>query len=166
MPKLQLIVSSLDKQHNRIAFDCGEPELNDYLKKLANQHIKTNISRTFVVTTVADDKNILGFYTLSAGSVAFQNIPSKFKKIARYPIPIIRLGRLAVDKQSQGKRIGEFLLMDALHRCASHAEEIGIFGVVVDAKHQKAKDFYLKYGFCELTDFVLTLSLIIKNEGV
>jgi predicted GNAT family N-acyltransferase len=153
-------ITTLNNQHDRSNFDCGDSALNNYLKTLASQHIKTNISRTFVATTLVNSAKILGFYTLSAGSIAFDSLPDKLPK---YPIPIIRIGRLAVEKQLQGQGVGEYLLMDALHRCASHAKEIGIYGVVVDAKHQKAKNFYLKYGFVELTKSPLTLFVSIKD---
>lgn len=164
MPKSTWIVNLLNNEHNRTHFDCGEIVLNDYLQKLAGQHSKSNISKTFIATTSDDPEKILGFYTLSTGSITFDSLPQQFKKLPKYPIPILRIGRLAVDKSWQGQGIGEYLLMDALNRSATHAKEIGMIGVVVDAKHEAAKNFYLKYGFCELNNSPLTL--IIPTQDI
>lgn len=164
MSKSTWIVNVLNNKHNRTNFDCGEIVLNDYLQKLAGQHSKSNISKTFIATTSNDPEKIVGFYTLSAGSISFDSLPQQLNKLPRYPIPILRIGRLAVDKSCQKQGIGEYLLMDALYRCASHAQEIGMVGVVVDAKNETAKNFYLKYGFYELTNSPLTL--IIPTQDI
>lgn len=156
-------ILSLDSQQDRTRFDCGEPPLNDYLQKFSFQHKKSNLSRTFVITLLDDPNQILGFYTLSAGSITFNQLPEKMGKFPRYPIPIVRIGRLAIDKTVQGMRLGESLLMDALCRCTALAEEIGIVGVVVDAKHEKARQFYLKYGFYELSETPLSLIIPIRE---
>lgn len=163
MTKSVWSINLLSSKHNRANFDCGEIILNDYLQKLAGQHSKTNISRSFVAISLDNPDKVMGFYTLSAGSLAFDNLPQKFKKLPKYPIPIIRIGHLAVDKSMQGQGIGEYLLMNALHRSASHCEEIGAVGVVVDAKHETAKNFYLKYGFCELNNSPLTLIIPMQD---
>ncbi len=164
MSKLTWSITLLNDNHERQAFDCGEIELNEYLQKFSGQHARTNISRTFIVTKSSDLTKVLGFYTLSTGSIGFANVPVLFKnKLPRYPIPVVRIGRLAVDCSTQGQGLGEYLLMDALHRCVVHATELGIFGVVVDAKHEKAKNFYFKYGFHPLTDYPLTLILPIQE---
>lgn len=164
MSDLTWTITILTSYHKRTAFDCGEIVLNNYLHQLANQHAKNNISRTFIATSADKPEDISGFYTLSAGSIALNNMPSKLqKKLPQYPILIARIGRLAVNKSIQGQGLGEYLLMDALHRCALLAEEIGIVGVIVDAKHEKAKNFYLKYGFCTLTNSPLTLFIPIQD---
>lgn len=164
MPKTHWLVTPLGRDHQRHSFDCGEPALNNYLMQLAGQHAKNNISRTFVAVSDVSVKLILGFYTLSAGNISFNNLPVKLqKKLPKYPVPIARIGRLATDKSSQGLGLGEYLLMDALQRCTSLSKEIGIIGVVVDAKHEKAKAFYLRYGFFELTDTPLTLFIPVQD---
>jgi predicted GNAT family N-acyltransferase len=136
--------------------------LNEYLQKFATQHSKNDISKTYVLISEEFKQKVLGFYTLSAGSISFEKLPEGLK-VPKYPVPIARIGRLAIDSLVQGKGMGEYLLMDALNRCAIHSEAIGIFGVVVDAKHDKAKEFYAQYGFFELTDTPLTLILKLQN---
>lgn len=148
-------LEKLHKRHNREYFDCGEVELNDYLKRYASQDMKRNISRTFVAIS-HNSPDILGFYSLSMGAIGFHELPQT-KKLPKYPIPVARLTRLGVDKSSQGKGLGEYLLMAALKRCYDVSQEIAMYGVVVDAKHEAAKNFYVKYGFKELTTQPLTL---------
>ena len=157
-------ISLLSKHHHRANFDCGDDELNNYLKYYAGQHIKQHMSKTFVASPIDCIEQVLGFYALSAGHIVFEELLSQWqKKLPRYPIPIARIGRLAINQQHQGEGIGEYLLMDALYRCASLIEQIGLVGVVVDAKHESAKAFYQKFGFVELTYSPLTLVLPITN---
>jgi GNAT superfamily N-acetyltransferase len=164
MPKTHLFTTVLNSTHKRDAFNCSEPELDNYLKHYARQHAKNNISRTFIAAPQTDPTQVLGFYTLSAGSIIFDDLPIKLqKKLPKYPIPIARIGRLAVDTKVHGQGIGEYLLMDALYRCTALANEIGIVGVAVDAKNKKAKTFYLKYGFYELTNTPLKLFIPLQD---
>lgn len=148
-------LEKLHKRHHREHFDCGEVELNDYLKRYASQDMKRNIGRTFVAVSL-NSLDVLGFYSLSMGSIEFHELPQA-RKLPKYPIPVARLTRLGVDKSAQGKGLGEYLLMAALKRCYDISQEIAMFGVVVDAKHEKAKKFYIKYGFEALTARPLTL---------
>lgn len=145
----------LHKQHHREHFDCGETPLNDYLKHYARQDIKRNLGRTWVAVSPYSQE-VLGFYSLSMGSIEFHELPQA-KPLPKYPIPVARLTRLGVDKSSQGQGLGEYLLMAALKRCYDISQEIAMFGVVVDAQHEKAKKFYVKYGFAALTTRPLTL---------
>jgi GNAT superfamily N-acetyltransferase len=162
--KFHWVLELLGPKHDRNSFDCGEPALNHYLQQLARQHAKKNISKTFVVVSKPSPTQILGFYTLSTGSIVrdFLSLADR-KKLPNYPIPIARIGRLAIDKSIQGQGLGEELLKNALHRCVNLSKEIGLYGVVVDAKHEKAKAFYLKFGFCELIEHPLTLYLPIST---
>lgn len=151
-------IEPLAASHNRKDFDCEEPPLNNYLRQYACQHAASNVSRTFVATSDADPARILGYYTLSMGSLTKTNLPIALqKKLPNFPIPIARLGRLAVDVTAQGKGMGEDLLMHALRRCIALSDEIGMLAVVVDAKHDKAKQFYLRYGFEELPELPMVL---------
>src|SRR5574337_170567 len=164
MSHLDCSIIKLNNIHDKKSFDCGDVALNDYLQKYSGQHTKSNISRTFVAVASTCQKKVLGFYTLSAGHIAFGDLSEKLqKRLTQYCIPVARIGRLAVDKTVQKQGFGRYLLMNALLRCAQQAEELGIFGVIVDAKHQEAKNFYLKYGFSELTYSPLTLIISIKN---
>jgi GNAT superfamily N-acetyltransferase len=160
----------LDKSHKREDFQCNdEPVLEKYLKQLAGQDAKKNLARIYVAMPESEMSRILGFYTLSMAHLMFEELPVEVKK-NKYPesyqIPVARLGRLAVDSRSQKQGIGEALLMNALCRALQISEAVGAVGVVVDAKHEKAKAFYQKYGFVELTTKPLTLLILmgtIKN---
>lgn len=157
-------IAALNSKHIKTAFDCGEAALNNYLQQFASQHAKSKVSKTFVATSLDESEKVIGFYTLSAGSIAFNHLPDELqKKLPRYPIPVARIGRLAIDKSVQKQGLGKHLLMDALYRCARLTEEIGITGVVVDAKHEKAKLFYQQYGFTELSNLPLTLFTPIQT---
>lgn len=154
-----VIVPFDSKNQDRQQFHCGEPELDNYLRKYAGQHVKANLSRTFVAVLNHAPQRIIGFYSLSMAQVAFDEIPQEMsRKLPKYPIPVARLGRLAVDTNFQGKGIGAALLMNALARCAGIArQDIAANGVIVDAKHERAQRFYQKYGFITLTAKPLTL---------
>jgi predicted GNAT family N-acyltransferase len=156
---LEWIITQLDKKHHsRAEFDCSEPALNEYLQKFASQNAAQDISRTFVMVSVANPQTIFGFYTLTVGQIDFESLSANLtKRIPRYPIPIARLARLGIDKNVQGQHLGQKLLMNALRRCVQTSQEIGLFGIVVDAKHEQAKRFYQKYGFAEIHNQPLTL---------
>lgn len=142
-------------------FDCGVEELNTYLKRFAKKNDKLGIGRTYVLLKNA---RVLGFYTVGMAQIEFNALPkSSQDKLPRYPIPAIRIGRLAVDLSDQGKGLGEILLMNALTRCLRVSEEIAVFAVIVEAKNQQVKDFYLKYGFIPLEEHKLSLFLPIST---
>ena len=163
MSRMRWIFSPLDKSFNKSAFDCGKPQLNEYLKKYAWQNQKRRYSITFVAT-IENTKEIAGYYCTSASSIEFAKIPDAVnKKLPKYPAPVMLIGQLAVDKNMQGKGLGKLLLMDALSRAVRISSEIGIFAVIVDAMDQQAKDFYLKYGFIPLKDAEFSLILPIKT---
>lgn len=146
--KLEFVIEFLDKKHRRENFDCGEESLNDFLKKYARQNNEKGLGRTFVAV-LPNETEVLGYYTLSSGSVSFEVIP---KKLPRYPIPTAHLGRLATDLKMRGQGLGELLLMDALERTVLVAAEIGIYAVELYALTENAKKFYLRYGFVSLKD--------------
>lgn len=108
-------------------------------------------------------KQVEGYYTLSSGAVARETLPEK--RLPRYPIPVVLLARLAVDQRTQGQRLGERLLLDALTRCSQLSGYIGIYAVVVDALNERARNFYLKYGFVPVQDDAQRLYLSILEIG-
>ncbi|MFN7734055.1 MAG: GNAT family N-acetyltransferase [Pirellula sp.] len=140
----------LGNQHDRMAFDCGVPALNIYLQKFAKQDMKRKAAAAFVLVGRTDPNRILGFYTLSATSVALSVLPDELtRKLPRYPvIPAILVGRLARDIHYPG--IGAFLLLDAIARCVRAAKEIAASLIVVDSKGAAATRFYGKFGFLSL----------------
>lgn len=145
-------VELLDEGHDRGSFDCGEPTLNLFLQAHAGQNARRDISRTFVARR-EEDAAIAGYYTLSSGGVEFAHLPEKMaKRLPRYPIPVAHLGRLAVDLRFQGRGLGGWLLVDALKRVVSLADQIGIHAVTVHALHERAAEFYRAFGFIALRD--------------
>ena len=145
-------IEPLSDQHDRGEFSCGKPSLDSYFHFQAKQHAKKGISRTFVICPVADSR-VLGFYTLVASSVAFEELPTSLsKKLPKHPIPVILLARLAVDKSYQGRGIGSELLMDAFTRAVSISLQLGVYGIHVHALDADAASFYAKYGFAALPD--------------
>lgn len=106
----------------------------------------------FVLTD--DGRTIAGYYSLSQFSVKLGELPSEIaNRLPKYPVvPASLIGRLAVDKRFRGKGIGELLLMDALARCLAVSKQVACAAVIVDAKDESAKSFYMKYGFMELPE--------------
>ncbi len=157
------VVEQLSKRHRRDGFDCGESPLNEFFKRYATQNAKRGLSQTYVAVLPPDRKS-LGYYTISSGSIGFRDLlEADRKKLPQYPIPVVLLARLAVDKQAQGKGLGEHLLMDALSRSARVADEIGVYAVAVDAISDNARRFYEKYGFKSLKDHKLHLFMGVKD---
>lgn len=146
-------VEPLQKNHSRESFSCGHAALNQYLQQQARQDAKNQVTATFVA--VAPPANqVLGYYSLSASSINAADLPPDLaKKLPRYPLlPVTLLGRLAIDKTHKGQGLGQFLLMDALHKSLQTATVIAAMAVVVDAKDASAAAFYQRYGFLPLTD--------------
>jgi len=153
----------LDDSHDRTRFDCGQPRLNDYLQKYAMQNIKKGYAMTFVATPL-EDKAVVGYYSASASSIEFVNLPEVVRKgLPKYPAPAMLIGQLAVDREMQGQGLGEVLLMHALSRAVRVAAEMAIFAIRVDASDEQAGNFYLRYGFVPLQDSPLSLILPIKT---
>jgi len=153
-----VIVVPLSDRHDRSQFDCGEPSLNLYLQRYAGQHDRRGFGRTYVAVSEAS-VSVSGYYTISSGSVGFETVP---ENLPHHPVPIVLLGRLAVDRRSQGQGVGELLLVDALRRAQRAADELGIYAVAVEALSDRARSFYVSFGFCALTDDRMHLYLPIK----
>lgn len=155
-------VESLTSRHELAGFDCGKPPLNAFLQKHAMGNQALGVSQTFVAVRPGGAR-VDGYYAVSAGSVKFASGDEKFRRgLPRYPIPVGHIGRLAVDKPSQGQGLGEMLLFDAFERILRAADVIGIHAVEVWAKDEDAKGFYLKYGFEALADDPFHLYVSIK----
>jgi GNAT superfamily N-acetyltransferase len=137
----------LNKSHDRSRFSCGVEALDRYLKERASQEAARKIAAPFVV--VDGENAVIGYYTLSATGVDVGEWPEDIaRRLPRYPVtPATLLGRLAVDEHHRGRGLGEYLLLDALFRSWSLADHIGSAAVVVDAKDDSARSFYLRYGF-------------------
>lgn len=152
-------ITQLAATHNRADFDCGEESLNDFLKRFARQNSEKGLGRTYVAVK-GNEQQIYGYYTISSGALSFDTVP---ENLPRYPVPVVHLGRLAVDKSAHGQRLGQALLADALKRAESIADHLGIYAVEVYALNENARQFYLKFGFIELQDDRSHLYLSIKK---
>jgi GNAT superfamily N-acetyltransferase len=155
-------VEPLSRRHDRTEFDCGNEDLNVFLKQFAGQNEDRGLSRTFMMTE-SGEVRVIAYHCISSGAVSFEEMPEK--RLPRYPIPVVHLGRLAVDLHHQGKGLGEFLLMDALKRAQMVSEQIGVYAVEVRAIDEGARRFYVKYGFTELKDDKLHLYLPMSVVG-
>lgn len=146
-------VEPFDKaKHQRGSFYCGEPSLDDFLRTLVTQYDKRRIGKTFVAVRPGDS-TVLGYYTLASSALAFAHFPpATAKRLPKHPLPVVLLGRLAVDQLIQGVGLGETLLMDALRRSLDLSKSLGVFAVEVVAINDRAVAFYAKYGFMPLLD--------------
>jgi len=150
---MKYLTVPLSTKHNRGPFESGTDLLDRYFKHQAKQDVERKLSACFVYET-ADRNEIIGYYTLSSASIPQEIIPQEFRK--RLPksyssIPVILLGRIAIDKRSQGKGVGKMLLIDALKRCHSTSYTLGSFAVVVDPIDGHAVKYYQRFGFVELS---------------
>ena len=140
-----LSLQPLAQVHDLAAFDCGQPLLNDWLKRRAFSNQVTGASRTFVL--VGERNQVLGYYALAAGAVAHADDAGSVRRNMPDPIPVMVLGRLAVDLSCQGRQYGSALLRDAVLRTVNVSENIGIRALLVHALDDQARDFYLRRGF-------------------
>ena len=134
--------------HNRAGFDCGSEPLNRYLKTLATQHRAKGIATTFVLIGSAEPSGILGYYALSAAALSFESLADADRKgQPAYPIPAVRIGRLAAATSVRSKGFGELLLQNAIKRILQSRDTLGVNAVIVEAKGAAAEGFYRRYGF-------------------
>ncbi len=154
--KLDLI--PVARTHQKAAFDCGYPELNDYLRLYALKNDRLSIGKTFVA--IDAEKAVIGYVTLTSAQIEARTLPAAMRaKLPRYPVPAFRIAKLAVDRQFQGKGVGAWLLRKSLEKALAVSAEVGLYAVIVDAQDDVAKAFYLKYGFIALGEYPLTLFL-------
>jgi GNAT superfamily N-acetyltransferase len=156
-------VQPFAKDHERAGFSCGSPALDDFIRTRVSQYEKRRLGKTFVAVPIAS-KQVIGFYTLAAGGVSFEHLPSDAaRKLPKHPVPVVLLARLAVDQAAQGRGLGEGLLLDALQRTLDLSSSLGVHAVEVDALNDRAAAFYRKYGFTPLLDEALHLYLPIST---
>ncbi len=160
---MTLNIEVLSKYHNRNTFDCGDIELNNYLQKIARQHITKGISKTFVLVDMNNPKEIIAYMSMIVCEVLTDSIPHPWKK--KYPkrIPAAKLARLAVSIKHQRKGYGEILLIDAIQKTLTVSENMGIAGLFVDAKHEQAKEYYNQFGFISFPEQLDNLFLPLSS---
>jgi GNAT superfamily N-acetyltransferase len=149
-----------DSVHDCMAFDCGVPPLNDWLKRRARGNALTGATRTYVA---CDGLRVAGYYALAAGAVDVTAAPGRFRRNMPDPIPIVVLGRLAIDRTSQGGGLGRALFRDAGQRVLQAADIIGVRGLLVDAISDDAKAFYLALGMVESPLSPMTLMVTLQD---
>ena len=147
----------LGASHLLDEFDCGEASLDEWLKRRALANQLSGASRTFVV----NDRNnrVYGYYALAAGAVAHQAATSSVRRNMPDPVPVMVLGRLAVDRRAQGVKLGASLLQDAVNRAIAVSHNAGVRALLVHALNDRAKQFYRHYGFQESPQHPMTLML-------
>jgi GNAT superfamily N-acetyltransferase len=148
------------RKHDRASFDCGEPAMNEFLQKHARQSHEKGAAKTFLAISRVDGKTILGIYSLCPACVEYARSPEIVRKgLARYEVPVFRLGRLAVSRPFQGQGLGGQLLLAAGRRCLLAATEVGGVALLIDAKNDRAAGWYASYGAVPLADAPLSLLL-------
>lgn len=146
--------------HDREDFACGIPALDEYIRRFAEQHRRRGISSVYVVTDSAEPGRILGYYTLSAVEVDGRRlVEADRKKLPRYPVPCFRMGRLACRSDQRGRGLGKVLIGCAVDRCLKARTQVAAYALIVDAKDDAAKAFYMHFGFKSLLDARMTLYL-------
>jgi GNAT superfamily N-acetyltransferase len=150
----------IGRKQDREAFDCGEKALNEFLRRYARQNHESGGAKTFVAINDADNKTVIGFYSLSPASVDYARTPEMVRRgLARHDVPGFRLARLAVDRRLQGQGIGGQLLLAAGRRCLLASAEVGGVVLVIDAKNKRVAEWYANYGAMPQLDAPLSLIL-------
>lgn len=151
--------------HERASFSCGIPELDKYLHLQARQDVKRKVAAPFVMLDQA--RRVIGYYTLSAYGIRLAELPPDVaKKLPKYPlIPATLLGRLALSTEHQGQKLGQVLLMDALHRSWKNTAEVASVGVVAEAIDESARNFYLHHEFRPLAGHSRKLFISMATVG-
>ena len=144
---MEISIEPLGKHHDRKTFCCGQPALDDWFRHRASQDEKRNVARVFVAVT--PDLGVIGFYSLSSLSLSLESLPEEVAhRLPRYDaIPAALIGRLARDERVRGSGVGELLLADAIQRILGAGRSMAVFAIVVDAKDDRAVDFYQAFGF-------------------
>jgi GNAT superfamily N-acetyltransferase len=151
----------LNADHQLNTFNCGETSLDEWLKRRALLNQANGASRTFVV--VDDNHVVMGYYALAAGAVHHQDATRSIRQNMPDPLPVMVLARLAVDLRAQGMQLGAGLLKDAVERSLAVAQNAGVRALLVHALHERAKQFYLYFGFQASPVHPLTLMLPLKS---
>jgi predicted N-acetyltransferase YhbS len=151
----------LSDQHDLSQFDCKESSLNDWLRRRARANQVTGASRTFVVCEGL--ALVVGYYCLSACTASHEQATSSLRRNMPNPIPMMLIGRLAVDRSWAGRGLGGALLKDAVLRTAQIAEQAGVRGLLVHAISDNAKRFYAKWGFAESATDPMTLMIRLSD---
>ena len=156
LPKPAFIIQPLGPEHDRSAFFSDVEPLDRYLKQQANQDVRKGLSLTYVLVPSEDRARIAGYYTVCSDNIRIDDLPPELVKKLRLPhyqtIPATLIARLARDRSYKGQELGELLLSNALKLAWQASHTIASWAVTVDAKNEKARQFYLAFGFTSFTD--------------
>lgn len=156
-------IEPFDSSHDRSKFSCGEASLDHFLHSQVSQYEKRHLGRTYVLVA-SGAKQVLGYYTLASSAILYGDLPLKLaKKLPKHQVPVILLGRLAVDLSLRGQGIGRILLKNALERCILFSSQVGIYAVIVDALNENAKNFYQQFGFAQLENNEMRLFILLAT---
>ncbi|MDP2328420.1 MAG: GNAT family N-acetyltransferase [Dehalococcoidia bacterium] len=148
------------RHHDRRAFRCGVPDLDDYLARHARQNHESGGAKTFVAVAAAGDPQVLGYYSVSPASLDYPTVPASVtRRLGRYPVPVFRLARLAVDERLHGQGLGGDLLLAAGARVLAVAAQAGGVALAIDALDAAAARWYQRFGAVPLLDDPLRLVL-------
>ncbi len=152
------------KHHNVEAFDCGEPALNEFLRRHARKSHESGGSKTFLAIDDSDGKTILGFYSLSPATLLYSATPENLESgLAGNGIPAFRLTQRSVDRPVQGRGLAGQLLLAAGRRCVLASAEVGGAAMLIEARSERLAAWYANYGAMPLLDAPLTLLLPLKT---
>lgn len=150
--------TAVDRKHRRKEFDCGDGELNEYLQRYARQNHQNGVANAYVAALNEDPAKVIGYYTTTMAEIACDHVPQNIiKPVGQYPIPCVRLGRLAVDTGWQGMSLGGRLLLNAGERAVEAAQHAATRCVLIDAKNDRVAKYYESFGAVRLADHSLTL---------
>lgn len=154
----------ITKCHDRNAFDCGDAAMNEFLRRYARQNHEAGGAKTFLAIDNADKTTVLGFYSLAPGGLAYADTPELLRRgLARHDVPGFRLARIATHVRLQGRGLGGQLLAAAGRRCLRVAAEVGGVILIIDAKSDRAADWYAAYGAISLANRSLTLVMSLAT---
>jgi GNAT superfamily N-acetyltransferase len=153
--------SPLDATHDLTVFESKEKSLDDWLKNKATKNERSGSSRTYVV---CDQNKVIGYYCLAAGAISHEEAPKSMQRnMPKNPIPVLVLGRLAIDHRYQNMGLGTALLLDATRRALQASRSFGVVALLVHALSEQTKRFYLSRGFIESPTKPMMLCLILAT---
>ena len=156
----------ISRKQDRKAFDCGDAARNDFLRRYARPSHDLGAAKTFLAIDAADNKTILGFYSLAPGALAYADTPAMMRRgLAQHDVPGFRLARIATHVRVQGQGLGGQLLAAAARRCLRAAAEVGGVVLIIDAKNEGAAQWYASYGAVPLHNKPLTLVMPLVTFG-
>lgn len=145
-------IQPLARAHDRSSFDCGNSTLNEWLQRRSGQWQKKELARCYIAVHKGESR-VFGYYAISSHHIGYESLPAdRAKGLPKIDVPVVLLGRLAVDQSVRGEGLGSLLLVDALRRAQHLSTQLGIRAVEVDAIDEAARQFYLKFGFTPLED--------------